>query len=429
MRNLGLMMAAAVGAVANTVPQQIHLNMGNSTRSMVVTFTTEDACSASASVMGPAAGGASCVDWVFALPTNGTNNYHRCTMSVAESTSYQYQVSCGGSSSAVLNFTSLSSDPTETKTVIVYGDAGNDAGEPVLGPLRAEAGNTAMNAFMIHNGDYAYDLQDLGGGRGDAFMNRIQSFASLMPLMPGVGNHEDNNDYADYNNRFGWSAPGSASGHWYSWDYGKMHLIIYSTEVFFYPVPALNLTVDAMLAWMQADLRAAAANRAERPWIVAMGHRPFYCSNIDGDVCAAGNWPSNPIRVALEPLFVEFGVDVVIEAHEHSYERTWPVINGTVLDTSYMNPRGPVHVITGVAGCNEALGLCLNPMLGPAGSWSAFRSWGIFTYGYGKFWAPNATHFFFEERLAIDQGALDEFVIVQNNHGPFSNRRALRGAL
>ena len=26
-------------------------------------------------------------------------------------------------------------------------------------------------------------------------------------------------------------------------------------------------------------------NRAERPWIIVMGHRPMYCSNNDSDDC------------------------------------------------------------------------------------------------------------------------------------------------
>jgi len=32
----------------------------------------------------------------------------------------------------------------------------------------------------------------------------------------------------------------------------------------------------------------------------------------------------------LTELFYKYGVDVIIEAHEHSYERLWPVYNETV---------------------------------------------------------------------------------------------------
>lgn len=52
-------------------------------------------------------------------------------------------------------------------------------------------------------------------------------------------------------------------------------------------------------------------------------------------------------------MFYEYGVDLEIWAHEHSYERLWPVYdnviyNGT-LDEPYKNPQAPVHIITGSA--------------------------------------------------------------------------------
>ena len=70
---------------------------------------------------------------------------------------------------------------------------------------------------------------------------------------------------------------------------------------------------------------------------------------------------------SLEPLFFQYGVDIIIEAHEHSYERLWPVFNDTVTAHNYSNPKAPVHLISGAAGCNEAYGICVNPMLGPRG--------------------------------------------------------------
>ena len=55
----------------------------------------------------------------------------------------------------------------------------------------------------------------------------------------------------------------------------------------------------------------------------------------------------------MEKLLKDYGVDLAIWAHEHSYERLWPiydyeVINGTN-DSPYENPRAPVHITTGSA--------------------------------------------------------------------------------
>ena len=70
---------------------------------------------------------------------------------------------------------------------------------------------------------------------------------------------------------------------------------------------------------------------------------------------------------SLEGLFFKYGVDIIIEAHEHSYERLWPVFNGTVTQKDYNNPKAPVHLVSGAAGCNEFYGICVNPMLLPRG--------------------------------------------------------------
>jgi len=52
---------------------------------------------------------------------------------------------------------------------------------------------------------------------------------------------------------------------------------------------------------------------------------------------------------------MENGVDLAIWAHEHSYERMWPMYNFTVLNGTddptnpYKNPKALVHLTTGSA--------------------------------------------------------------------------------
>jgi len=51
-------------------------------------------------------------------------------------------------------------------------------------------------------GDFAYDLQDEGGLRGDEFQRQIQNLSAYVPYMTCVGNHEDNFNYSNYRHRF-----------------------------------------------------------------------------------------------------------------------------------------------------------------------------------------------------------------------------------
>ena len=56
----------------------------------------------------------------------------------------------------------------------------------------------------------------------------------------------------------------------------------YSTEVYF---TYNERYVCEQFDWLLQDLITANQNRDKRPWIIAFGHRPMYCSNNDGDDC------------------------------------------------------------------------------------------------------------------------------------------------
>ena len=171
--------------------------------------------------------------------------------------------------------------------------------------------------------------------------------------------------------------------------------------------------------------------RRERPWIIAVGHKPQYCSNWDEE-CADGN----QMQREFEELFHQYGVDLVIEAHMHSYERMWPVYRGRPTAFDYNNPKSAVHIITGAAGCNEQSGWCINMVDHPhgkyrnrlissslthliTGPWSAYRMWFPGTYSYSRMKVYNDTHLEWQQVLALTGEVVDSMMLVQNNHGPF----------
>ena len=55
------------------------------------------------------------------------------------------------------------------------------------------------------------------------------------------------------------------------------------------------------------------------------------------------------MRTVVEPLFLQYGVDLVLAGHTHAYERTFPVYNFTA------NACGPVHIAIGDGGNVEGV--------------------------------------------------------------------------
>lgn len=99
--------------------------------------------------------------------------------------------------------------------------------------------------------------------------------------------------------------PGKQDGIFYSWDVGPIHFISLSTEVYYYLQYGIKPLVQ-QYEFLEADLKVRKEisfyfscviapynfqeankpeNRAKRPWIIAYGHRPMYCSNADKDDC------------------------------------------------------------------------------------------------------------------------------------------------
>eukprot|EP01052_Picozoa_sp_SAG31_P037422 SAG31_NODE_4828_length_2921_cov_1.564139_5_plen_112_part_00 len=99
-----------------------------------------------------------------------------------------------------------------------------------------------------------------------------------------------------------------------------------------------------------------------------------------------------------------------------SDERLWPVFNGTVLNGTanpadpYHDPRAPVHIIAGAAGCVEHSDDFNG---GPPGEWSAVRL-GRSEYGYGKLRVWNATHATWQQVRAPDGAVRDEVTISKS---------------
>lgn len=79
------------------------------------------------------------------------------------------------------------------------------------------------------------------------------------------------------------------------------------------------------IAWIEEELR-----RSNDAWKIVFMHHPLYSSG-------GRHGPSEGLRQVLEPLFLKYGVSLVLAGHEHFYER--------------LQPQNGIHYITqGAAG-------------------------------------------------------------------------------
>jgi len=82
-------------------------------------------------------------------------------------------------------------------------------------------------------------------------------------------------------------ANGELNNNFYSFNIGPAHIISLSTEFYFF-IEYGWTQIARQYEWLEKDLKEATKpeNRAKRPWIITMGHRPMYCSTDDRDDCS-----------------------------------------------------------------------------------------------------------------------------------------------
>ncbi|XP_072168114.1 acid phosphatase type 7-like [Diadema setosum] len=404
-------------SVVHTQPQQIHLSATGNVTEMMVTWSTFSPTNTSTVEFG-LAGKLSLVamgtatKFVDGGKLKHTQYIHRVKLTGLKP-GEQYTYHCGSDDgwSDLFAFNAITAGTDWSPQFAVFGDMGNENARS-LGRLQKET-QAGMYDAILHVGDFAYDFADNNAETGDSFMRQIQPVAGYLPYMTCPGNHEYHYNFSNYKNRFTMPNYEKSENLWYSWNIGPAHIVSLSTEVYFFLEFGFHQIFE-QLSWLEKDLEEATKpeNRAVRPWIITMGHRPAYCTNDDSDDCS-GN--ESIIRKSFEDIFYQNGVDVEFWAHEHSYERMWPLYNRTVCNGSvsepYTNPKAPVHIVTGSAGCREK-----HDTFGHTEPWDAFRS---DDYGYTRMKIINSTHIKFEQVSDEKDGAvIDQFTLIKDKHGP-----------
>ncbi|XP_075547054.1 acid phosphatase type 7 isoform X3 [Dermacentor variabilis] len=372
------------GPVLYVEPEQVHLSYGALPTQMLVTWTTFDPTNDSVVEFGEDGLDRQATGQSTKFYDGGSERrliyIHRVLLEdLTPGAFYVYHCGSRMGWSATFWFRAKNASARWSPRLAVFGDMGNVNAQS-LPFLQEEAQKGTIHA-ALHVGDFAYNMDSDNARVGDEFMRQIEPVAAYVPYMTCVGNHENAYNFSNYVNRFSMvDHTGRVNNHFFSFDIGPAHIISLSTEFYFF-VEYGFLQIKNQYEWLEQDLKEAtrAERRRERPWIITMGHRPMYCSNNDRDDCTMN-----------ESI----------------------VYNGSA-EKPYTNPRAPVHIITGSAGCQEKL----DPFVRNPADWSAAR---FSDYGYTVMTLHNGTHLSLQQ-FSVENGLqlLDEITIVKENHGAY----------
>ncbi|MBC23785.1 MAG: metallophosphoesterase [Phycisphaerae bacterium] len=182
--------------------------------------------------------------------------------------------------------------------------------------------------FLIHPGD----LTGTGSSKTDwteEFFPSMSTLLSRVTIYPVLGNHEQ--DARHYYRYFSLPSP----EYYYGFSQGDVDFFMIDTNRNVFPG-------SEQYTWLDNAL-----SESDAPWRIVVHHHPPYSSdeNDYGDAWK-GRSSRGDLRVrSLTTLYDTHGVDLVLNGHIHSYERTWPVRKGLPVQRD-----GVIYTITGGGG-------------------------------------------------------------------------------
>lgn len=213
-------------------------------------------------------------------------------------TEYSYQVEVNGFKSERHSFRTAVKDGSPFMFV-AYGDNKNG---PFNHKKIADLILSYNPLFVANNGDLV-ERGEVYKQWEKLFFTPAGELIANVPLIPAIGNHEDNAKY--YYNYF--CLPDNKA--WHSFKINGAHFIIVNTEEEFLMDSAEQIN------WLKNDLK-----NNKSTWTFVFEHIPPFTSG--------GNYYSNErikVKNLLHPIYEKYGVDMVLCGHDHHYERSKPI--------------------------------------------------------------------------------------------------------
>lgn len=204
--------------------------------------------------------------------------------------------------------------------------------------------------FIVHTGDFAE------GGESDwkLMLDVNFSYVTQIPIMAISGNHEYSyskkyDTFNHFNNKL--NGDSTKSGVYYSFVYGNVKFIMLDTNNV-----SSNKLVEAQYNWLENELK-----NNDAKWTVVAMHTPMYSVGKWGmGNSEVSNEASLALRNQLQGLFAQYKVDIVLQGHDHTVSRTYPINGLGVAQTENwtteggvnysVDPNGVIYVMNGPGG-------------------------------------------------------------------------------
>lgn len=273
---------------------------------------------------------------------NGVANHHSLTFTgLAPSTRYAYRVGGDGTWSEWFQFRTAGS-AGEPFAFLYFGDAQNSVKSHFSRVLREANLELPRPALMLHAGDL---VNQRNGNHDDEWGEWFDAggfLHAMSPSFPVTGNHEFIEEVAadgseQYRLPANWPAQFKVPA---NGPEGLRQTVYFSRYqgVLFVALDSTRALQDEQLAISQAQWLEALLANDTSDWVIVSHHHPLFSTSSGRD---------NPLlRQHWQPLYDRYGVDLVLQGHDHGYGRGENISSGT---NRQAGQAGTVYVVS-VAG-------------------------------------------------------------------------------
>jgi predicted MPP superfamily phosphohydrolase len=195
---------------------------------------------------------------------------------------------------------------------------------------------TKAPEIVLGLGDYIYN-----DDTADCWLEIVEPIDNIMRI--AIGNHETGAILTELMEHY------DLTDQYYSFDYQNVHFTVMSDYV-------SDEIGSEQYTFVQNDLAKAAAD-PNIHWIVVSHHSQKYAATKNYEIPDENDWNN-----IYHPLFEQYNVDLVLQGHQHNYQRTYPIkynddspANPIITDrnkSTYTNPEGQIFLTVGTGGAS-----------------------------------------------------------------------------